>query len=209
MRFPSQAAYSQLYPDFNPCLLFLGPIEIFQHSKYQRTFRAEKEKNNIASAFIYCYIAIMCWNCPVTFKRWSTCQEGFFARLVGSNWNAPILLYPPATCKWSGPSMLPNDAFYLSATTYPRGCSALLPPPGRTTAKLHCWWVLPLEWNKERKKPETEGQQTVPLPFGAQYAERLIFKRNALSIFVGMCKGLQCTPVTEDWLFPERPKDKQ
>lgn len=79
---------------FNLCLLLLEPIKIFQHSKYQRTFRGEKKKKQ----HCYCFFMLLNYyyvlNSPVTFKSWSKCQEGFFDRLVGLNWNELILPYP-------------------------------------------------------------------------------------------------------------------
>lgn len=68
---------------FNLCLLLLEPIKIFQHSKYQRTFRGEKKKNNIAIAFICCYIAIMGWTPQWLSKADQNARRVFLTDLLG------------------------------------------------------------------------------------------------------------------------------
>lgn len=169
----------------------------------------KRKKPSIAIAFICCYIVIMCWNSPMTFWSWSKYQEGFFWQTPGIKLKCinPRLL-TRNLYNW-GASTLPKDAFYLFATMCPRGCSALLPPRGTTTAKLHCWWALPLDQHKKGSSLRLTGCRQFILPFGAQHTEYTTFKQNAYSIFAGTYKGLQCIHITEDWSVPERPKGKQ
>lgn len=188
---------------FNLCLIFLAAIGI---SSTQNTKEhLEENKNpNTAIAFTCCYIAVMCRNSPLTFKGWSKCNEVFFFyRLVGSNWNVFMPLSPPAACQWSES---PKAASYLSATTCPRGHSALLPPPRRTTAKLPCWWALPLNQNKKENSLRPRRLQAVHSP---SWCPTSWMHDPQAECFAGMHKGLPCTHVTEDWLFSEGPTGKQ